>query len=61
MAIDVGQIHNVVRTYQRALEDKKEPAHPKPESPVASREDRVSISEEARQHAEHSRERGQKA
>jgi hypothetical protein len=61
MAIDVSQIHNVVRTYQRALEDKKEPARPTPVPPVTSRQDRVSISEQARQHLEHSREQGERA
>jgi hypothetical protein len=61
MAIDVSQIHNVVRTYQRALEDQNDLARPTPEPPVASRQDRVSISEQARQHVEHSRKREQKA
>lgn len=46
MGIDFGQIHNLVRTYQRVLDlDTPSPSHP---DQPASEDDRVSISEEAR-------------
>lgn len=52
MAIDVTQIHNIVRTYHRALDE----AHDRRAEPAASdpavREDRVSVSREARRRSE---------
>lgn len=49
MGIEVHQIHNVVRTYQRALQ----PAAPaRPVEPVDQRHDRVSVSAEARERHE---------
>jgi hypothetical protein len=59
MTIDVGQIHNLVRTYQRALNDQKESREPEP--PATSQSDSVSISEQARRHVEQSSRRGKKA
>jgi len=58
MAIDVGRIHNLVRTYQRALHPSERPAHPAAEAPA---KDRVSLSAEARAQAAHSHPRGKKA
>lgn len=49
MGIDVHQIHNLVRTYQRALQ----PATPaKTTEPVSHQDDRVSVSAEARERHE---------
>lgn len=49
MGIEVHQIHNLVRTYQRALQ----PAQAEKSSPQATpHEDRVSVSSEARERAE---------
>jgi len=49
MGIDVHQIHNVVRTYQRSLQ----PAKPaRPVEPVDRQHDRVSVSAEARERHE---------
>ncbi len=49
MGIEVHQIHNVVRTYQRALQ----PAAPaRPVEPVDQQHDRVSVSAEARERHE---------
>ncbi len=49
MGIEVHQIHNVVRTYQRALQ----PAEPaRPAESVAPQNDRVSVSAEARERQE---------
>ena len=49
MGIEVHQIHNVVRTYQRALQ----PAKPaRPVEPVDQQHDRVSVSAEARERHE---------
>lgn len=49
MGIAVHQIHNVVRTYQRALQ----PTVPvTPAEPVDRRNDRVSVSAEARERHE---------
>jgi len=49
MGIDVHQIHNVVRTYQRALQ----PAKPaRPVEPGDQQHDRVSVSAEARERHE---------
>lgn len=53
MAIDVSQIHNLVRTYQRALHDSAE--HPStPKSSAHTQEDTVSVSAEARTRVERS-------
>ncbi|SPP65146.1 hypothetical protein [Nitrospira lenta] len=50
MGIAVHQIHNLVRTYQRALQ----PAPPaKALEPVSGQADRVSVSAEARERHEH--------
>ncbi len=49
MGIEVHQIHNLVRTYQRALQ----PAAPaRPVEPVDQQNDRVSVSAEARERHE---------
>jgi hypothetical protein len=49
MGIEVHQIHNLVRTYQRALQ----PATPaKSTEPVNHQDDRVSVSAEARERHE---------
>ncbi len=45
MGIEVHQIHNLVRTYQRALQPA--PTENTPE-PTSRRDDRVSVSAEAR-------------
>lgn len=58
MAIDVGRIHNLVRTYQRALHHPERPARGAAD---ASEKDRVSLSVEARAQAEQSHARGKKA
>jgi hypothetical protein len=58
MAIDVERIHNLVRTYQRALHHPERPAHG---AAHASETDRVSVSAEARAQAERSQARGKKA
>jgi hypothetical protein len=55
MAIDVSQIHNLVRTYQRALHDSAEPRRESTRESTPSQEDRVSLSAEAREHGEPSR------
>lgn len=49
MGIEVHQIHNLVRTYQHALQPN---ASPKPAEPAGRQDDRVSVSEEARRRAE---------
>ncbi len=51
MAIDVSQIHNLVRTYQRALHDSAEHAST-PKASTSSQEDKVSVSAEARTRVE---------
>lgn len=52
MGIEVHQIHNVVRTYQRALQPAA-PARPvEPVEPVDQQHDRVSVSAEARERHE---------
>jgi hypothetical protein len=48
MAVDIGEIHNVVRTYRLALRDLKGPEREPPASPALSQNDRVSLSDEAR-------------
>lgn len=62
MAIDVSQIHNLVRTYQRAL-DRRSVEHKEeaPELPEGSKEDRVSLSTEARERVQSSTSQGKKA
>lgn len=57
MAIDVSRIHNLVRTYQRALHHSQEPKQDQATPP----NDRVSLSADARQQAERSAARGKKA
>lgn len=47
MGIEVHQIHNLVRTYQRALQPT--PAEPARDETPSRQEDRVSVSQEARQ------------
>lgn len=51
MAIETHQIHNIVRTYQRALREET-PAH-KPARAASHQEDRVSVSAEARERQVH--------
>lgn len=61
MAIDVSHIHNLVRTYHRALHDTTELKQQAPASAGAAKEDHVSVSAEARQRIEQSHHRGKKA
>lgn len=49
MGIEVHQIHNLVRTYQRALQPTQTE---KPSEPATRHDDRVSVSAEARERAE---------
>jgi hypothetical protein len=49
MAIDIGAIHNLVRTYQRALHGFGEPPPEVVLPSTPSQEDRVSFSTEARE------------
>jgi hypothetical protein len=60
MAIEVGQIHNLVRTYQRALEGRVEQTH-EPQAPAQPETDRLSVSPEARTQAARSSTGGRKA
>lgn len=48
MGIESGAIHNLVRTYQRVL-NLEESAQGPPDLPPGDPDDRVTISEEARQ------------
>lgn len=48
MAIDISQIHNLVRTYQRALHESGEPRRESTYKSSPTQEDRVSLSAEAR-------------
>lgn len=48
MAIDISQIHNLVRTYQRALRDNDEPHREAEARSQSAHADRVSLSQEAR-------------
>lgn len=57
MAIETNQIHNIVRTYQRTLHEGKPAAQPPGQTP--RREDRVSVSAEARER--HAHKTGEKA
>jgi hypothetical protein len=52
MTIDMMQIHNLIRTYQRAFQNSGPSRLEQPAADYAVNDDRVSLSAEARRHGE---------